>query len=246
MPDIFVGVNPNSGSSGDVLTSTTKYPPTADVQTNGTITTKFPCPALPDKVAKGFLLVVTADSTSIVSGSAKKTTGSKLSSSALANKAFIPIYQYANPTITLKAVAESTISTSATADFRFLSHTNVTASGTQASATASAITFNGLPNAGIESVSWMNNDLTEQDFVFKLQENGTFSQKQPAVSTDFTPANENGNVVEITNLATSVDNSGSTKYGIVSGTIRYDSFGTGDVEYKIDFDDIFTITRAGG
>ena len=213
------------------------------MQTNGTITTKFPCPALPDKVAKGFLLVVTADSTSIVSSSAKKTTGSKLSNSALANKAFIPIYQYANPTITLKAVAEGAISAGSTTDFKFLPGTNVTASGIQSSATASAITFNGLPNASIASVGWMNNNLTEQDFVFTLQESGTFNQKQAAAIADFTPANVNGNVVEITNLVTSFDNSGSTKYGTVSGTIRYDSFGTGDAEYKIDFDDIFTITR---
>lgn len=243
MPDIFVGVNPSVGNTSDFLAPTTKYPPTDDIQTSGTITTSFPCPALPDKVAKGFLLVVTSDTTSIVSSSAKKTTGSKLSGSALGNKAFIPIYQYANPAITLKAVAENTISASSTADFKFLADTNVTASGIQASATASAITFNGLPNAGIESVGWLNNNLTEQDFIFKLQETGTFAEKRPAVSTDFTPTNENGNVVEITNLVTEVDNTKTPSQVTVSGTIHYDSFGTGDAEYKIDFDDIFTIAR---
>jgi|21_taG_2_1085346.scaffolds.fasta_scaffold12044_2 hypothetical protein len=243
MPDVFSEVSPISGSVGDSLAPINKYPPTADIQTSNTITTKFPCPALPDKVAKGFLLVVESDSTSIVGGSAKKTTGSKLSNSALGNKAFIPIYQYANPTITLKAVATNTINANSSAEFKFLADTNVTASGTQASATASAITFDGLPNAGIERAGWMNNNLTEQDFVFKLQENGAFTKKRDAVTGDFTPANENGNVVEITNLTTSVDNSGSMKYGIVSGTIRYDSFGTGDAEYEIDFNDIFTIAR---
>tara|TARA_R110001599_G_scaffold19323_1_gene74043 strand:- start:1153 stop:3192 length:2040 start_codon:yes stop_codon:yes gene_type:complete len=245
LPDVFSGVNPNVGNTGDTLTPTTKYPPTDDIQTNSTITTKFPCPALPDKVAKGFLLVVGSDATSIVSSSAKKATGSKLSNSALANKAFIPIYQYANPTITLKAVAEDAIAGSATVDFGFVSYANVTTAGAGSTSSATATPFNGLPNAGIESVSWMNNNLTEQDFIFKLEESGTFSIKYVATDANFTPTptDGNGNVVEITNLATSFDNSGSIKYGIVSGTIRYDSFGTGDAEYKINFDDIFTIAR---
>jgi hypothetical protein len=236
MPDIFVGVNPNVGSTGDSLAPTTKYPPTADVQTNGTITTKFPCPALPDKVAKGFLLVVTADSTSIVSSSAKKTTGSKLSNSALANKAFIPIYQYANPSIGLKAIA-GTLAGITGSGFTFVTNSNVTGNSTEGVAT----TFNGLPNADPEAVTWRNKGLTKQDFVFELQDTGTFALVKLAGAEvgDFIALTAAGNnSVSITNLTTEAGTSGK-----VSGTISYNQFGTNDVTYSIDFTNIFTITR---
>jgi hypothetical protein len=245
MPDVFSGVSPTSGDALDAtLSSIKKSPPTADTQTSNTITTKFPCPALSGKVAKGFLLVVTSDVTSIISSSAKKAAGSKLSGSALGNKVFIPVYQYANPTIGLKAIATGTIASSATAAFGFVSYTNVTTAGTGVTSSATATPFNGLPNANIESVTWMNNGLMEQDFIFKLEETSDFTLKQnDAVEGDFVLDNEHGNVVEITNLITAIDNTASPQFGTVSGTIRYNGFGTGDTEYTINFDDIFTIAR---
>ena len=236
MPDIFVGVNPNVGSTGDTLAPTTKYPPTDDIQTSGTITTKFPCPALPGKVAKGFLLVVTSDATSIVSSSAKKATGSKLSGSALGNKAFIPIYQYANPSIGLKAVA-GTLVGAAGSGFTFATNSNVTGSSTEGVAT----TFNGLPNADPEAVTWRNKGLTKQDFIFELQDTGTFALAKAAGAEvgDFTALTAAGNnSISITNLTTEAGTSGK-----VSGTISYNQFGTSDVTYSIDFSNIFTITR---
>ena len=83
--------------------------------------------------------------------------------------------------------------------------------------------------------------MTKQDFVFELQDTGTFALVKPAGAEvgDFTALTAAGNnSVSITNLTTEAGASGK-----VSGTISYNQFGTSDVTYSIDFSNIFTITR---
>ena len=172
-----------------------------------------------------------------MSKTAKKTAGSKLGGSGFGNKVFLPIYQYFNPIIKLKAELGSL---TASSDFLFTTNDNVVGTTTDATAT----TFYGLVNTSGEQAAWRNGGLTFQDFVFTLEDVGTFTKDKDATYADFvSSSNNSGNDVTITSLVTTLDNSTSTGSGTVSGTIFYISFGTTDVTYSIEFERIFSISK---
>jgi len=240
-PTGVVGIDPSSGNGTNTgLSPSEKYPPISGSNTSGTTTIEFPCPALPDKASKGYLLVVTSTGNSTISGSAKRNVGSKVNTATVANKIFIPVYQYANPAIGLKATATGAIALGATGNFTFLSSSNVV--GTSSSATAT--TFNGTPNSSGDSSAWMNGNLVTQDFVFSLKDTTSFNLVKDATSSDFAvDASGSGNDVTFSNIVTTIDNVGSIRHAEVSGTILYNEFGTSDVSYTLDFNDIFTTAR---
>jgi hypothetical protein len=258
LPDVFSGVSPSTDTpNGEFLAPTNDWPPKAspseshESSSGGgkgqTVLVSFPYPALPSGGAargiaseskpKGYIIVVTSDATSIMSKTAKKTAGSKLGGSGFGNKVFLPIYQYFNPIIKLKAVLGNL---TASSDFLFTTNDNVVGTTTDATAT----TFYGLVNTSGEQAAWRNGGLTFQDFVFTLEDVGTFNKTKDATDADFvSSSNNSGNDITITNLVTTLDNSTSTGSGTVSGTIFYNSFGTTDVTYSIEFERIFSISK---